>query len=130
MQPTSRHQDIVGNTSSGDQLQRWTILVPHDDMQSWEGAEGPNVLTNFDGESQFDEAFRATAAHQPQWVCRAATGSDATKGEAVATCAGEQTHETTATSQPFAEHTSCRGQAASFSLMPLGLERCTLTAKF
>ena len=34
-------------------------------------------LTNFDGENHFEKA-KAAAAHQPQWVCRAATGSDAT----------------------------------------------------
>lgn len=65
-----------------------------------EGTEGPNPETNFDADF-FEATSQAIAAHPPEWVCRAASGSGVEKGHSVEACAGDKTHESAVQSMPI-----------------------------
>ena len=91
------HQDMVGNTHH-DYFQGWTFPVPDDDIMSCEGQDSPSTQHSEDV-FVFEAATKSLAESlQPQWVCRAATGSQQQLGKTSQLCAGEQAQITADTS--------------------------------
>ena len=95
MPQSLQHQETVGNIPDSALLQGWTFPVPDDDIMSCEGSEGPNTGTIMEEPSFAEASCELAVRRQRQWVCRDASGSDATQGHSVEPCAGDQTHATT-----------------------------------
>ena len=86
-------QDIVGNAHSL-MFQGWTFPVPDDDIMSCEGLESPNKGHAFEEITTFEDALQPMVGSQsPQWVCRAASGSQMHLGISASMCAGDIAHD-------------------------------------
>ena len=110
MPQSLQHQETVGNIPDSALLQGWTFPVPDDDIMSCEGSEGPNTGTIMEEPSFAEASCELAVRRQRQWVCRDASGSDATQGHSVVTCAGDKPHATTAIQQRFGDlHTNHDG---------------------
>ena len=92
--PTKRRKTDVAPLAPG-----WTFPVPDDDIMSCEGQDSPNTQHSIEDVFVFEAAPQSLAEPlQPQWVCRAATGSQQQRGKTSQLCAGEHAQHTADTS--------------------------------